>query len=76
MELPPPIINEPSDEEINSRLDDSITEILKDQAIKFNTICSDSDKIDLNRVKTKVELAISLWQRSVKTLPIFLVVTW
>jgi hypothetical protein len=66
-----PLIEEPSFEEVNLTLDQKILDLLRQQAIEYNTSHEDVEKIDLNRVKTKLELAISLWQRSVNTQPIF-----
>lgn len=70
-----PVIAVPSAEEVNRELDAKILSILREQAIDYNSIHAESkvplQKIDLTRVQTKLELAISLWERNVKTLPIF-----
>lgn len=39
---------------------------LRELALEFNARASELERIDLNRVKTKLEFIISLWQREVK----------
>lgn len=65
------IIEYPDDDEINEFIDRTILATLQTQAIQYNESHSKDAAIDLDRVKSIDELAISLWQRGEKTVPIF-----